>query len=404
MAAVRSLLFSTLYPSAARPGHGIFVETRLRELLKTGSVDARVVAPVAWFPSRNERFGDRASMARTPAREQRSGIEVLHPRYALVPKLGMSSAPLTLALGALGSLRNLLHSGFDFDVIDAHYFYPDGVAAVLLGAWLGKPVVITARGSDVNLIARYTLPRQWMYWASKRAAALVGVSAALVDRMAELGMPRDRMHVMRNGVDLQRFVPLHRLAARKSTATFGSPLLLSVGNLLPLKGHDLCIDALALLLPAHPLARLAIVGAGPQRAALLAHAQARGVSAAVDLVGSVPNSDLAAWYSAADLLLLASSREGWPNVLLESMACGTPVLATAVGGVPEIVRSPTAGRLVHERSAAALASGVGDMLANMPQRTAVRGYAERFGWNDTSQQQVALFERLAAQGAHHAVA
>ena len=155
---MRTLLFSTLYPSSERPGHGIFVETRLRELLKTGRVETRVMAPVPWFPWRSTRFVERAAMARTPRRETRHGIDVQHPRYALLPKLGMSSAPLALALGARRAVQRLLDEGFDFDLIDAHYCYPDGVAAALLARWFKKPLVITARGSDVNLIAEQALP------------------------------------------------------------------------------------------------------------------------------------------------------------------------------------------------------------------------------------------------------
>ena len=185
---LRVLTFSTLYPSSVRPGHGIFVETRLRELLKTGQVDARVIAPVPWFPSTNERFGDYARMASTPERETRNGIEVLHPRYPLPPKVGMTVAPLMLALGARSAVQRLLDEGFDFDVIDAHYFYPDGVAAALLARWFGRPFTITARGSDLTLIAQHALPRRMMQWAAARAGGAIGVCQALVDVLRGLSL------------------------------------------------------------------------------------------------------------------------------------------------------------------------------------------------------------------------
>jgi len=162
---IRTLLFSTLYPSSVRPGHGIFVETRLRELLQSGQVATQVVAPVPWFPSTNPRYGDYARMAATPAQEVHNGISVLHPRYLLPPKVGMSLAPFLLALGALPTLKKIIRSGFDFDVIDAHYYYPDGVAAALLARYFNKPLVVTARGSDVNLIANFAVPRSLMRWA-----------------------------------------------------------------------------------------------------------------------------------------------------------------------------------------------------------------------------------------------
>ena len=133
MAPIRLLTFSTLYPSSERPNHGIFVETRLRHLLASGAVTSAVVAPVPWFPSRAARFGAWASFARTAPRETRHGIEVHHPRYAAIPKVGMTLAPWPLYRAMLPFLRRLLATGAGFDAIDAHYLYPDGVAAVWLG-------------------------------------------------------------------------------------------------------------------------------------------------------------------------------------------------------------------------------------------------------------------------------
>ena len=392
--AVRTLLFSTLYPSSARPGHGVFVETRLRELLKQGGVDSRVVAPVPWFPSRDERFGDYARIARTPAREVRNGIDAMHPRYLAIPKIGMTVAPLLLALGARRSLQRLRDEGFDFDLIDAHYFYPDGVAAALLSRWFGRPFCVTARGSDINLIARHALPRRLMRWAARQAAACIGVSAALVQAMRAAGLDARQLLTLRNGVDLQRFHPLPREQARAQLGLGGQPLLLSVGNLIPLKGHDLCIDALALLRNTHPDARLVILGAGPEEERLRAHAAAQGLAAVVQLAGTVPNAELAPWYSAADVLLLASSREGWPNVLLEAMACGTPVVATNVGGVPEIVSTDAAGHLIAERSGEALARSLVLLLAQPPSRDQVQQHAAGYGWEETSRGQARLFRTL----------
>jgi teichuronic acid biosynthesis glycosyltransferase TuaC len=393
---LRTLLFSTLYPSSVRPVHGVFVETRLRELLATGDVQTKVLAPVPWFPFTAARFGERARMAATPAREQRHGIDVLHPRYPLLPKVGMTVAPALLALASLRPVARLLREGFDFDVIDAHYYYPDGVAAVMLARHFGKPVTITARGSDINLLSQFTAPRLQMQWAARRADASIGVCNDLAEKIRAWTDGADRVAVMRNGVDLQRFAPGDPGQARAHVRCTGQPLLLSVGNLVDLKGHDLVIDALAELLPQWPGARLAIVGDGPLRQALTDHAARRGLADRVDLIGRVAPEAMAAWYQAADLLVLASSREGWANVLLEAMACGTPVVATRVGGSPEVVREAVAGRLVGDRSGPALAAALAEVLRSPPERAAVRRYAEGFSWQATSQAQLSLFRRLAA--------
>jgi teichuronic acid biosynthesis glycosyltransferase TuaC len=234
-----------------------------------------------------------------------------------------------------------------------------------------------------------------MLWAARQAAACIGVSAALVQAMRAAGFEARQLLMLRNGVDLQRFQPLPMAQARQQLGLpAGGPLLLSVGNLVPLKGHDLCIDALAVLRATHTAARLVIIGAGPEAARLQAHAAGLGLADAVQFAGTVPNTELAPWYSAADALLLASSREGWPNVVLEAMACGTPVVATRVGGVPEIVCTASAGRLVDERSAAAIAGAVGTLLASATDRAAVRRHAEAFGWDETSRGQARLFAGL----------
>jgi glycosyltransferase involved in cell wall biosynthesis len=387
---IRILTFSTLYPSSVRPGHGIFVETRLRELLASGQVDARVVAPVPWFPSVNPRFGEYALMARTPARETYNGMDVQHPRYFLPPKVGMLVAPFLLALGALRAIRRLLNEGFEFDVIDAHYYYPDGVAAALLARWFCKPFVVTARGTDINLIPRYTIPRRLIQWAAAQARMSISVCKALSDELEALGAPSGRLLVLRNGVDLQRFQPLDQALARDELGLRPAPTLVSVGYLIERKGHHFVIEALTRL----PQFQLAIVGNGPDRSSLEELAARFGVADRVRFVGNIPQTELPRYYSAADILVLASSREGWANVLLEAMACGTPVVATNIWGTPEVVAAPVAGRLAAERSAAALVDAIVDLHGNYPDRREVRRYAERFGWADTTRGQLELFKSI----------
>lgn len=392
------MTFSTLYPSSNRPGHGIFVETRLRELLGSGRVEAKVVAPVPWFPSTNPRWGEYARMAAVPHEEVWNGIEVHHPRYALLPKVGMTSAPFAMALGARGSIARLIKEGFDFDLIDAHYYYPDGIAAAILASWFGKPFSITARGTDLNLIPAYVLPRKMMQWAAARASVSIGVCQALVDVLRRWDVPQDRLAVLRNGVDLQRFRPLDPQACRDELNLSGSPLLLSVGYLIERKGHHIAIQALAELRSSHPGARLVIVGDGAERAALVTLAEELQVSDRVVFAGARPNSELLKWYSAADIFILASSREGWANVLLEAMACGTPVVASNIWGTPEVVQNERVGELVAEREPHAFAAAISRLLQRGFDRSEVRVYAEGFSWQATTDGQLRLFERMAASG------
>ncbi|MGE5522232.1 MAG: glycosyltransferase family 4 protein [Rhodospirillaceae bacterium] len=397
---MRILTFTTLYPNAARPNHGVFVETRLRQVLAQGSIEARVIAPVPWFPWTNHRFGTYAAYGRAPRTEERHGIKVWHPRYPVVPKVGMVLAPVLLAIAARPAVARMLNT-YPFELIDAHYFYPDGIAAVMLGRLFRKPVVITARGSDVNVIPDFTLPRKMIQWAALQADRIVTVSQALQQRLVALGVQPGCISVLRNGVDLDLFRPLDRDEARKRLG-FSGTTLFSVGHLVAAKGHDIAIRALAQL----PECRLVIAGQGPQGRALTALAQALGVAGRVTFVGDMPQRELAVYYAAADALVLMSRTEGWPNVLLESMACGTPVITTDVGGTPEVVRAPEAGVLLRERTPEALADAVKQFWTGRPDRTQTRRYAERFGWAATASAQLALYNdvvsRFRAPGAARA--
>lgn len=386
---MKLLTFSTLFPNLERPSHGIFVETRLRHLVASGRVESRVVAPVPWFPLRHARFGSYGRFARVPQTEVRSGIEVRHPRYALLPKIGMTPAPLLMAMAVKPVLRRLIDEGFDFDAIDAHYFYPDGVAAAMLGKEFGKPVVITARGSDITLLPQYRWPGKMIRWAADQAAGIITVCNALREELIVLGADPAKVVSLRNGVDLELFRPVDRAAVRKELGVDGFTLL-SVGNLVPVKGHELTIGALKEL----PEARLMIAGSGPERERLEALAVQLQVTDRVRFLGPQPQAKLREYYNAADAMVLSSSREGWANVLLESMACGTPVVASKVWGTPEVVAHADAGVLMQERSERGVAAAVRALQAAYPAREATRRYAEGFSWDATTQGQLQLFGRI----------
>ena len=386
---MKLLTFSTLYPNALMPQHGIFVETRLRQLVASGAVEARVIAPVPWFPFRSQAFGEYGRYARVPAAETRHGLQVTHPRFVRLPKIGMTTAPYTLAWTALAAARRLQAEGFDFDLIDAHYFYPDGVAAAMVGRALGKPVVITARGSDVHLIGGYARSRRMILEAAERSQAVVTVCEALKHQLVSLGARDDKITVLRNGVDLKQFYPEERAAAR---AAYGMTRfsLVSVGHLIPRKGHELVVEAMAGL----PDAQLLIAGSGPGEEGLRSLAARLGVADRVRLLGSLTQDQLRSLYAGADCLVLASSREGWANVLLEAMACGTPVVASAVDGTPEVVAAPEAGVLMRERSAGAIVEAVSQLRAHGLPHAATRRYAERFSWDETTEGLLSLFRRV----------
>ncbi len=386
---MKILTFSTLFPNRAQPHHGVFVENRLRHLIENNDVTARVVAPVPWFPSTSSLFGDYATFAKVPKSDHRDGLDVIYPRYPLIPKIGMNLTPSLMYHAVKPVVARLLREGFDFDLIDAHYFYPDGVAAAYLARALKKPLTITARGTDLNLIPSYPTPRRLIIEAAEQADGLITVCQALKDELVKMGIGGQRVQVLRNGVDLELFQPKDRAAAKRKYDVEGT-LLLSVGHLIERKGHHLIIEAITQI----PEATLLIAGIGPEEAALRRQADALGLSDRVRFLGAIPHQEMSELYSAAEVLVLASSREGWANVLLETMASGTPAAATNVWGAPEVITSPAAGALIPERTPDAIAQTILGVLEDPPTREATRAHAELFSWQATSQGQYDLFQSI----------
>jgi glycosyltransferase involved in cell wall biosynthesis len=387
---MRIVLFTTLFPNAEQPARGIFVWERLRHLRLRHDIDVAVVAPVPYFPTRRG-WGRWSTWARVPRREAIDGVPVYHPRYLVTPKIGTALYPLTLAIGAASVVSRLVRDGYQ--LLDAHYLYPDGAAAALLARRLHLPLVVTGRGSDVTLLPQFRIPRRWVSWTLQRAQGCAAVCTALAQQMRALAGDRVDVLTLRNGVDVQRFAPVPREAARRA---FGLPLhrrvIASVGLLAERKGHHLAIDALAQLRQAGDTdTMLFIVGSGPWEARLRRQAQQHQLGDAVQVHGAVSPANMPRVFAAADVLLLASRREGWANVLLESLACGTPVVATALPGTREAVRSPAVGVLFDERSAAGIAAALQTARRTSWDAAAIRAYAAGFSWDDTSDGQMALF-------------
>src|SRR5262249_36621762 len=155
----------------------------------------------------------------------RHGLDIQHPKYVLLPKINMNWAPLSIYLAARGAVARLIAQGFDFDLIDAHYFYPDGVAAAMLARKFGKPFTVTARGTDINLVPAYALPRRMIQWTAGQAAGMITVCQALKDELCALDVAPNRVRVLRNGVDLKHFTPRDRAAVRRKLGIDGPAIV-----------------------------------------------------------------------------------------------------------------------------------------------------------------------------------
>lgn len=368
---VRLLVFSTVFPNAAQPHHGVFVRERMRGL--PPEVEVQVVAPTPWFPFVSGlRPGFRPAV---PREEVQDGVRVLHPRYLSVPGILKCLDGVFLFLSTLPTLFRLRKT-FRFDAIDAHFIYPEGLAAVLHGRVFRVPALITLRGM-LPLLVRYRLRRPQLRFALKRAARLIAVSESLKQDAAALGV--DRARVIENGIDPGLFRPIGRIEARRSLGLpEDDPLLVSVGTLAPRKGFHLVMQAMVGL---RPDLRFAIVGGagaeGAMESELRSLAARLGLEDRVIFAGPRGRGELAAWYSAADLFVLASGHEGCPNVVIEAIACGTPVVATPVGNVPELIQGVG---IVVEREVPALAAAIQDAIAREWDREAIRARIESRTW------------------------
>jgi glycosyltransferase involved in cell wall biosynthesis len=376
---LRVLTFTALYPNKANPLQGIFIHQRVKHLALRPGNSTEVIAPVPYFPSwvpaaRWRRF------SQVPREEVIDGVRIHHPRFPLLPGISMPAHGMLMYLASLPLARRL-HREKQFDCIDSHFVYPDGFAAVRLGKKLRLPVIVSARGSDINLYPSFRLIRPMLRWTLAHAAGVIAVSADLKVKMIALGIPETKIRVIPNGVDAERFQPRNAKSARKQ---LGLPeegfLLVSVGSLIEAKGHHLLIAAVAELAKSFPKLRLYILGEGVYRSRLEEVVREKKMQERVFLFGTRPNEELNLWFSAADLSCLMSSREGWPNVVAEALACGTPVLATRTGGIPEIISSPELGMLV-ERNVQSIAVGLQRALTKPWNRAEIARHSRSRSWD-----------------------
>jgi len=343
---MKILTYTSLFPSSRRPLFGVFVFHRVVQLAKEQGNDVAVIAPVPYFPRwiKSDTWG---IYSEVPQRERFENLPVEHPRYPLLPGFLMPLHGFLMFLGSLAAARRM-HKEHHFECIDAHYVYPDGFAAVLVGKVLGVPTVVSARGTDINLFPSFRLIRPMIRWTLGQAAGLIAVSAALKESMVRLGVPKDKVVVIPNGVDVTRFHRMPRGEARQKLGlACDFRMVVSVASLTEGKNHKLLISAFSKMAESGPPTRLYIIGEGPLRGDLERQVRSLSLENRVLFGGPRPNEELALWFNAADVSCLVSAREGWPNVVTESIACGTPVVASCVGGIPEILVTPDLGVLVE---------------------------------------------------------
>ena len=391
---MRVLTFTSLFPNQQQPNFAVFVKNRMAAVNRRDDVEVRVVAPVPWFPKNMPGNGRWQQLAQIPASEVIDDLPVSHPRYLVTPKVGMTCYGYSMFRGSLKTVE-AIYQQWPFDLIDAHYIYPDGLAAVMLGKRLNVPVVLSARGTDMNLYPQLCWVRPLVKKVLHQATGLVSVCQSLADLMVDNGADPKKITVIPNGVDLANFKPQELSVARTELGlNLDDKILLSVGGLIERKGHHLLIDAVKILQQQQKLDfKTYIVGQGAEYKNLYQQIAEAGLHEQITLVGEVDNKKLGSWYSAADLFFLGSSREGWPNVVSEALACGTPVIATAVNGIPEIIISDDYG-VVVERNSQAFAGAI-ELAFNMRwNRQLIASYGSQRTWDIVADEVENTFRNL----------
>ena len=362
---MRILFVTNIFPNPAEPGRGTFNSYTAHALARRH--DVVVVSHIPWV----NRWRFVRQGVNPPARRHDGGIEVYHPTYWYPPGLLRQAYGWFLWHSIRGTVRQVLHQ-FQPDVVLSFWVHPDGDAALRAAAERGIPGVVMAGGSDVLVLGRDPQRRRNITDTLNRADAVVCVSAHLKRAVEDLGVAGPRVHVVHNGVDTAMFCPADGQAARARLSLDAvAPIVLWVGRMVPVKGLDVLLSAFAnTRIPAGP-ATLCLVGEGPARASLEAQAVRLGIADRVRFVGNVTHDGLADWYRAADTSVLPSYSEGSPNVLLESIACGTPFIASNVGGIPEIA-DPRFDRLVPAGDTIALTRALNEALSNRQEHGAAR--------------------------------
>ena len=391
---MRILVVTTFFPNSVNPHRAVFVKNLVNAMHKNAEMS--VVAPVPYAPP----FPKRArwmALRRIPLREKINEIDIEHPRFIVLPKIEWFTGA-SYFLGVVKMLSDKLRK-LRPDVIHVHCGYPDSVGVALAARLLGIPYVVTLHGSDINVYATYRLLRPQIRWALKGASGVIAVSSVIAGRVQTL--THDRVsHLVTipcAGFDPRIFFERSLAESRLAVAVQASVrVIVFVGHLVPVKGIEFLIDAWALLLNrnAAMVARLIIIGEGSSRELLEQRANQLGAVANITFTGVLSQKEVSTWIAASDLLCLPSLNEGTPNVVVEALATGIPVVASRVGGIPALIKDGENGKLVPSCDVLALADAIEEVLSRQWSRSAIRSSVAHLTWDALAEKNIIFIESV----------
>ena len=384
------LVFTNLFPNKNEPNHGIFVKNRIIQY-HSYNHSITVFVPVAYTPLL-QKYKNSFYFKGLIHLDMTDNVRIIYFKYFHVPKIGMLIQPFSIFLYGYFAIKKHLKE-IHFDVIDAHYLYPDGVAA----AWLSKvfklPLIQSARGSDINVFFNYRIPRSLILNALKISDKIITVSDELKNKLTRHGIDADKIHTIPNGIDHYKFYPDPKLYNKRLKRKQNVKRLLMVGHLKKQKGQDLLVKALRSLdernLPYRIVAYF--IGHGPLESTIVKESEIKNCRNRMIYAGVVPNDELVKWYNRVDVLCLLSESEGSPNVILEALACGLPVLATDVGDLKTIINEKI-GVITPNRDVDTIVNALNEMLNQTWDRQFIANYSRQFDWTQVSKKTVTVLE------------
>ena len=376
---MKVLFLSNLYPNSQDLGRATFNRQKIARL--KNSCEVVVVAPIQWFPFK---WVFDKKISKIPAEEIIDGLTIYHPRIFYIPKLFRLSYGWLYYL-SIRSFIKKLDNQYNFDVIYASWVYPDGFAAMKSAGLLDKPFIVEALGSDINIYSKTFFRRRIISRVLSCVDKIVAVSEDLKKEIVKLGVLEEKIEVIYSGIDHSLFSPLEKEQAREALGlTYKGKIIVCIGNLVKIKGVQFLLEALTKLKLLDY--KLFIVGKGRLEKYLRQRIESLGLQERVEMIGAIPHEKVPLWMNACDLLCLPSLSEGVPNVILEAFACGIPVVANKVGGVPEVISDERAGLMTVAANPKELAISVDDALRKTWDRGYIRSQALRFSWENNSRE------------------
>ncbi len=377
---MKIIAITNLFPNKNEPTRGLFNKQQFIELAKL--CELKVVAPLPWY-----------SNLKVPEIEMIDGIETYHPRYFMFPRIGRSLYGFFFYFSLLKYVK-AIYKNFAFDTVLATWAYPDAFGSYLIAKNLKKSIVIKVHGTDINEYARFFLRRNLIRFSLKRSNYIVAVSVDLAKKIRNLGVNIDKIHCIRNGIDHNIFKPLNKHECKNNLGLFGKKkIILYVGNLKKEKGLEVLLESFSKLCLLRNDLTLIIIGCGNLQESLKLFSAKKGIGAKVLFVGIQPPHRVAEYLNASEVLCLPSFNEGIPNVILESLSCGVPVVACSVGGIPEIITSKSLGILVPPRDSFALFKALNESLSTSWERNDMLLAMENYTWQQSAKQLFALLKQ-----------